>query len=157
MTTAPVEEQERWCPVAAATRMLASVWAIVVIYYLMDGPKGFNELLRAIPGVNSKTLSRTLKHLQAKGIVVREVVSLQPFSVRYRLTEMGQDLMPVLEALREWGMRWMGPDAAPDGTVPSRAGAKSCEGTPITGKDEGAERGGSAWGSGTKRSSRRSS
>ena len=110
------EGSEGWCPVVATSKALSSVWAIVVIYYLMDGPKGFNELLRAIPGMNSKTLSRTLKSLQSKGLVLREVVSLQPFSVRYRLTPMGEDLLPVLKALREWGEKWMRP-----GTAQSRA------------------------------------
>ena len=86
----------------AASKVLSSVWAIVVIYYLVDGPKGFNELLRAIPGMNSKTLSRTLKSLVSKGLVVRQVVSVQPFAVHYRLTPMGEELVPVLNALREW-------------------------------------------------------
>jgi len=116
MTTEPLEERtEGWCPVVAASKVLSSVWAIVVIYYLVNGPKGFNELLRAIPGMNSKTLSRTLKSLQSRGLVVREVVSLQPFSVRYRLTPMGEDLVPVLRALREWGEKWARPAAVKKG------------------------------------------
>jgi DNA-binding HxlR family transcriptional regulator len=124
MTTEPVEEEYgEWCPVVAASKALSSVWAIVVIYYLMDGPKGFNELLRAIPGMNSKTLSRTLKSLQSKGLVVREVVSLQPFSVRYRLTPMGEELVPVLNALREWSEKWLRPGTAQSRTeVPAIRG-----------------------------------
>jgi len=109
----------------AATKVLSSVWAIVVIYYLMDGPKGFNELLRAIPGMNSKTLSRTLKSLQSKGLVVREVVSVQPFAVRYRLTPMGEELVPVLNALRGWGEKWARPGTAQGGTqVPAVRGSR---------------------------------
>jgi DNA-binding HxlR family transcriptional regulator len=117
MTTEPVEEEYgNWCPVVAASKVLSSVWAIVVIYYLMDGPKGFNELLRAIPGMNSKTLSRTLKSLVSKGLVVRQVVSVQPFAVHYRLTPMGEELVPVLNALREWGEKWARPGTAQGGT-----------------------------------------
>jgi DNA-binding HxlR family transcriptional regulator len=113
MTTEPVEEEHgNWCPVVAASKVLSSVWAIVVIYYLVDGPKGFNELLRTIPGMNSKTLSRTLKSLVSKGLVVREVVSVQPFAVHYRLTPMGKELVPVLNALREWGEKWARPGTA---------------------------------------------
>jgi DNA-binding HxlR family transcriptional regulator len=115
MTTEPPVEEEygNWCPVVAASKVLSSFWAIVVIYYLMDGPKGFNELLRAIPGMNSKTLSRTLKSLVSKGLVVREVVSVQPFAVHYRLTPMGEELVPVLNALREWGEKWARPGTTP--------------------------------------------
>jgi DNA-binding HxlR family transcriptional regulator len=120
MTTEPVEEEHgNWCPVVAASKVLSSFWAIVVIYYLMDGPKGFNELLRAIPGMNSKTLSRTLKSLVSKGLVVREVVSVQPFAVQYRLTPMGEELVPVLNALREWGEKWARPTAQGGTQIPT--------------------------------------
>jgi DNA-binding HxlR family transcriptional regulator len=99
--------EERVCPVAAAARLLGSVWSLVVINYLMDGPMGFNELLRQIPGLNSKTLSRTLKSLQAKGLVIREVVNTQPFAVRYVLTPAAKELKPVVHALSMWGSKWM--------------------------------------------------
>jgi DNA-binding HxlR family transcriptional regulator len=124
MTTEPVEEEHgNWCPVVAASKVLSSVWAIVVIYYLVDGPRGFNELLRTIPGMNSKTLSRTLKLLVSKGLVVREVVSVQPFAVHYRLTPMGEELVPVLNALREWGEKWARPGTAQGRTqIPHRQG-----------------------------------
>jgi len=99
--------EEGVCPIAAAARLLGSVWSLVVINYLMDGPMGFNELLRQIPGLNSKTLSRTLKSLQAKGLVIREVVSTQPFAVRYALTPAAKELKPVVHALSMWGSKWM--------------------------------------------------
>ena len=92
---------------AAAARLLGSVWSLVVINYLMEGAMGFNELLRQIPGLNSKTLSRTLKSLQSKGLVIREVVSTQPFAVRYVLTPAAQELKPVVHALSRWGSKWM--------------------------------------------------
>ncbi|MEM0336815.1 MAG: helix-turn-helix domain-containing protein [Candidatus Caldarchaeum sp.] len=94
------------CPMVSATKLLGSVWSIVIISYLVEGPKGFNELLKAVPGLNSKTLSRTLKSLQKKGLVERKIVSLQPFSVAYLLTPMAMELAPILEQLREWGIKW---------------------------------------------------
>ncbi|BAJ51396.1 transcriptional regulator, MarR family [Candidatus Caldarchaeum subterraneum] len=94
------------CPIVSATKLIGSVWSMVIISYLVEGPKGFNELLKAVPGLNSKTLSRTLKNLQKKGLVERNVVSLQPFSVAYSLTPMAKELAPILEQLREWGSKW---------------------------------------------------
>ncbi len=79
---------------------------MVIISYLVQGPKGFNELLKAVPGLNSKTLSRTLKSLQRKGLVERRVLNLQPFSVSYSLTPMAMELAPILEQLRKWGIKW---------------------------------------------------
>ena len=77
-------------------------------YYLMDGPMRFNDLLRKgqPDDLNPRTLSRTLKHLQGMGIVERQVVGTEPFSVVYRLTEKGRDLNDVLSAYRRWGERW---------------------------------------------------
>ncbi len=97
---------DKVCPVVSTAKLLGSVWSLVVISYLMDGPKGFNELLRQIPGLNSKTLSRTLKSLQAKGLVIREVMSLQPFAVRYSLTPTAMELKPVIDGMRRWGYKW---------------------------------------------------
>jgi DNA-binding HxlR family transcriptional regulator len=73
---------------------------------LFTGPKGFNELLRA-SGINSKTLSATLKFLEQNGIVRREVISTAPFSVQYSLTASGLELKPALEGLGNWGMKWL--------------------------------------------------
>ncbi|MEM0382255.1 MAG: helix-turn-helix domain-containing protein [Nitrososphaerota archaeon] len=95
------------CPVLAASKLLRSMWSLVVISYLLDGPKSFNELLRTVPRINSKTLSRTLKSLQEAGLVSREIVSTHPFSVKYSLTEMAIDLRPLLDYLRYWGGKWV--------------------------------------------------
>lgn len=64
---------------------------------------GFNELLKTVDGLNSKTLSRVLKNLQANDIIVRKIINTQPFLVQYSLTEKGEALKPVLDALRTWG------------------------------------------------------
>jgi len=68
----------------------------------------FNDLLRKgkPDDLNPRTLSRTLKYLQQMGIVEREVVGTEPFSVVYRLTEKGRDLNDVLSAYRRWGEKW---------------------------------------------------
>lgn len=112
------------CPVVTASRILRSMWSLIVISYLQRGPQGFNELLRVIPGINSKTLARTLKSLQASGLVTREVVNTQPFAVKYSLTEMAHDLGPVLNHLRSWGEKWVmrrGEEGAGLGPVGGRA------------------------------------
>ncbi|MCS6769323.1 MAG: helix-turn-helix transcriptional regulator [Candidatus Caldarchaeum sp.] len=95
------------CPMVAAAKLLGSMWSLVLISYLHTGPKGFNELLKLVPELNSKTLSRTLKALQARGLVERRVLSIQPFSVSYSLTPMAEELAPLLEGLRRWGAKWM--------------------------------------------------
>ncbi|MEM3041353.1 MAG: helix-turn-helix domain-containing protein [Nitrososphaerota archaeon] len=101
-----LRHEEEFCPIVNAAKILGSVWSLVVIYYLLTEPKGFNELLKTIPRINSKTLSRTLKSLQSRGLVTRNVVSLQPFAVTYSLTPMAEELEPILKGLRKWGLKW---------------------------------------------------
>lgn len=95
------------CPIVSAIQQMGSTWNLIVVRYLLDGPLGFNALLRGINGLNSKTLSRVLKHLQEKRIVDRRVLSTQPFSVEYSLTEKGLALEPVMDSLRKWGGEWV--------------------------------------------------
>jgi DNA-binding HxlR family transcriptional regulator len=96
------------CAVIKAVRKLGSEWRILLAYYLMDGPMRFNNLLRKgqPDDLNAQTLSRTLKYLQGMGIVERQVVGTEPFSVVYHLTEKGRDLNDVLSAYRRWGEKW---------------------------------------------------
>jgi len=96
------------CAVIKAVRKLGSEWRILLAYYLMDGPMRFNDLLRKgqPDDLNARTLSRTLKHLRGMGIVERQVVGTEPFSVVYHLTEKGRDLNDVLSAYRRWGEKW---------------------------------------------------
>jgi DNA-binding HxlR family transcriptional regulator len=93
------------CPVVSAIESVGTEARLLVLHYLFDGEKGFNELLR-VTKLSSKTLSLTLKFLESKGIVEREVVSTRPFKVIYRLTEKGYDLKPVFDELGRWGKKW---------------------------------------------------
>ena len=67
----------------------------------------FNELLRNAHGISSRTLSRILKILIEKGLVKRELISLQPVVVLYSLTESGSEIRPVIDALRKWGEKYI--------------------------------------------------
>ena len=63
----------------------------------------FNELKRYLNGISFKTLSVTLKELEADGLVHREEYPQIPPKVEYSLTERGQSLMPILDQLCAWG------------------------------------------------------
>ena len=62
----------------------------------------FNELLRVACGIDPKTLARVLKYLAAEEIVRREVLGTQPFTVRYTLTDKGEQVSPVMQSLQAW-------------------------------------------------------
>lgn len=94
------------CPVVGAIKAVVTESRLLVVRHLFTGPKGFNELLRA-SGINSKTLSATLKFLEEYGIVDRKIVSTRPFLVQYSLTPSGLDLSSALEAFGKWGNKWL--------------------------------------------------
>ncbi|HZH34902.1 MAG TPA: helix-turn-helix domain-containing protein, partial [Pyrinomonadaceae bacterium] len=76
-------------------------------YNLSKGAMGFNELSRCGTGINPTTLSQTLSLLEAAGLITREVHSTIPPKTSYQLTEAGQALKPILEAMGEWSERYL--------------------------------------------------
>ncbi|MHB1907614.1 MAG: winged helix-turn-helix transcriptional regulator [Nitrososphaerales archaeon] len=94
------------CPAVATIQSIGSESKLLVLRHLFQGPMRFNELLR-FSGINSKTLSATLKSLEQNRIVIREVVSTRPFTVQYSLSPSGKSLGPVFEAMGEWGRKWL--------------------------------------------------
>ncbi len=94
------------CPVVGAIKAIVTESRLLVVRHLFTGPKGFNELLR-VSGINSKTLSVTLKFLEEYGIVNRKILSTRPFLVQYSLTPSGLDLKSALEAFGNWGNKWL--------------------------------------------------
>jgi DNA-binding HxlR family transcriptional regulator len=101
-----IEPDADHCPAVGAIKAIVTESRLLVIRHLFTGPKRFNKLLRA-SGINSKTLSATLKFLEQNGIIRREVISTAPFEVQYSLTASGLELEPALEGLGKWGMKWL--------------------------------------------------
>ena len=108
------EPADEHCPVVGAIKSIVTESRLLVVRHLFTGPKGFNELLR-VSGINSKTLSATLKFLEEYGIVERKILSTRPFLVQYSLTPAGLELKTALEALGNWGAKWL-PQLKHEGT-----------------------------------------
>jgi DNA-binding HxlR family transcriptional regulator len=87
-------------------RILEGRWKMKILFHLFDkGTLRFSELERHVSGVSQKMLIQQLKELERDGIVARTVYPVVPPKVDYRLTEIGQDLCPVLDAILEWAER----------------------------------------------------
>ncbi|MFJ4870326.1 winged helix-turn-helix transcriptional regulator [Streptomyces sp. NPDC088757] len=82
-------------------------WSLSVLGELCEGPRRFNELRRAIPGVTQKSLTATLRRLERNGIVEREVVNDRPVAVEYRITPLGKTMRPPVDALLDWARTHM--------------------------------------------------
>jgi len=89
-----------------ALELLSKKWHPAVIVTLQHhGSLGFSDLLELLPDISSKVLTDTLEELQDTDLVERRVLNESPLRVEYDLTEAGQDIEIVFEALEEWGER----------------------------------------------------
>ena len=93
---------ERHCLAERTLDFLAGKWRPMIIFWLMDGPLRFNALQRRLGPITHRTLSRTLKDMQAAGLVERRDHREIPPRVDYALTARGRSLEPVLQAMEQW-------------------------------------------------------
>jgi DNA-binding HxlR family transcriptional regulator len=98
------------CAAVESARKIGNQWRLIVIRYLLERPMRFNELLRVACEIDPKTLARVLKYLASEKIVQRQVLSTQPFTVRYALTDKGEQIRPIMQSLKAWGENWVLPE-----------------------------------------------
>ena len=103
---------KQFCPVAMAAEILGARWTIVLLRELVAGSTRFNELRRGVPRMSPALLSKRLKDLETAGIVTRSRVAGDPDLFEYQLTEAGQALKPVIEAVGIWGQTWLETEAS---------------------------------------------
>lgn len=95
------------CAVEATTDIIGGKWKAVILYYLLQGPKRFNELRRLLPEVTQRMLTLQLRELEQDGIVHREVYKEVPPKVEYSLTRFGTSLGPIIVQMLEWGEQYL--------------------------------------------------
>lgn len=91
------------CSVEFSLDFLDSKWKSVILARLKQRPHRYSELRRLIPNLSDKMLTETLKSLETQGLAEREASEDDPARRLYRLTERGESLRPVLDALYNWG------------------------------------------------------
>lgn len=96
-----------------AIEVLGRPWTALILTLLQTGPRRFNELGEAAPGLGTKVLSVRLKDLEARGLVQRRVDSGPPVRVSYELTAKGRAFGEVAQAVERWGHALTSDDPAP--------------------------------------------
>ena len=91
------------CPVETTLTLIGDKWKVLILRDLMLGTKRFGELKKSIGTVSQKVLTAQLRDMEANGLVRREVYAEVPPRVEYSLTELGQSLKPILDAIWNWG------------------------------------------------------
>lgn len=85
--------------------MRTGKWTLVVVAELSSGTRRFNELRRAMDGISQKTLASTLRELERDGFISRTAFATIPPRVDYALTELGQDLLDLVDVCRAFVIR----------------------------------------------------
>lgn len=91
------------CPVATAVSLIGGKWKLLILRNLKVRPWRFNELQRSIDGISQKVLTNSLRQMIDDGLVYRHDYFEQPPRVEYSLTKLGLDMLPIVDALADFG------------------------------------------------------
>jgi DNA-binding HxlR family transcriptional regulator len=99
-----VHTYNHFCPAARALELVGDRWSLLLVRDLLTGPKRFTDLMDRLAGITPKTLTQRLRELEeAEAVAVDRQAGRR--EVRYRLTDSGRDLEPVVDELTWWGLR----------------------------------------------------
>ncbi len=90
------------CPGHDLLARLSDKWVTLVLSALADGPLRHGEIARIVAGATQKMLTQTLRNLERDGLIDRQISASVPPRVDYALTPLGQSLLPVQRAIKEW-------------------------------------------------------
>ncbi|MFP3598493.1 winged helix-turn-helix transcriptional regulator [Chryseobacterium sp. SIMBA_029] len=100
-----IDNKDYPCCTSVTMKFIGGKWKAVILFYLLDEPKRYNEIRKLIPTITERTLSLQLKQLEEDGIINRKVYTQKPpLMVEYSLTDFGKTLLPVLHAITKWGI-----------------------------------------------------
>ena len=91
------------CPVATAVALVGGKWKLLILRNLRGRPWRFNELQRDLEGISQKVLTDSLRQMMDDGLVYRQDYRELPPRVEYGLTDLGREMLPILDALANFG------------------------------------------------------
>lgn len=91
------------CPLLDCMSIIGGAWKPNIIWYLRGGPRRFSELRMDIPQISAKILTTRLREMEVAGVVTRTILNTSPPSVEYRLSPLGEELVPAIEGIAKVG------------------------------------------------------
>lgn len=93
-------------PVATTVQMIGSKWKLLIMRNLLQRPWRFNELKKDLEGISQKVLTDSLRSMEADGIITRTVYPEVPPRVEYALSDLGESMRPIMDAMEIWGTEY---------------------------------------------------
>ncbi len=101
MAKIPTAETE--CAVEATVAVIGGKWKPILLFHMLPGARRYSELQRLVPQASDRMLTRSLRELEADRLIVRDIYPEVPVRVEYSLSDDGRSLIPILNAMSEWG------------------------------------------------------
>lgn len=100
------KEEMPACPVATTVQLIGSKWKLLILRNLLVRPWRFNELKKDLEGISQKVLTDSLRSMEEDGLVNRTVFPEVPPRVEYALSELGESMRPIIQAMEQWGKEY---------------------------------------------------
>ncbi|MDO4164587.1 MAG: helix-turn-helix domain-containing protein [Bacteroides sp.] len=97
--------KEYYCSLELAMDLIGGKWKSMMIFHLKDGALRSSDLQRSLQGISNKMFTQTARELEGAGLIERIIYPVVPPKVEYRLTELGQSVLPIVLDIAEWGIR----------------------------------------------------
>ncbi len=91
------------CPVATTVQLIGSKWKLLILRNLLQRPWRFNEIKKSLPGISQKVLTDSLRSMEKDNIITRTVYPEVPPRVEYSLSDVGETMRPIINAMANWG------------------------------------------------------
>ena len=94
------------CPVATTVQLIGSKWKLLIMRNILQRPLRFNELQKNLEGISQKVLTDSLRSMEEDGIITRTVYPEVPPRVEYSLSQLGESMRPIIDAMELWGAEY---------------------------------------------------
>ncbi|MBB6417182.1 helix-turn-helix domain-containing protein [Streptomyces sp. AK010] len=104
----PRRSYDQYCSAARALDVVGDRWTLLIVRELLAGPRRYTDLHADLPGVSTDVLASRLKDMERDGLATRRRLPPPGAAYVYEVTPRGRELLPVLQALGEWGQAELG-------------------------------------------------
>ena len=91
------------CPVTATMSIIGGKWKILILFLIYNEINRFGKMSMVLKGISKQMLTSQLRELENDGIIKRIIYPEIPPRVEYFLTEKGTSLLPIIDAMKDWG------------------------------------------------------
>ncbi len=95
------------CPMEATISLIGGKYKAIILWHLMNCTLRYGEIHKKMPNATDKMLTQQLRELERDGLITRTVYPVVPPKTEYNLTEFGNSLFPMLNAMCDWGENYL--------------------------------------------------